>query len=123
MVLREAAMLLATDRRLFGPCFGTAQMLALATNENLAERRDAFVARFGRLRDTLGAALPPHLLEAMLEPAGTMPAARWRQPQGLTTGTLNPSKCLRLRVANVARWDWAMPAIWVSRMSTGRPAN
>lgn len=68
MVLREAALLLATDRRLFGPGFGTAEVLALATNEDLAERGDAFVARFGRLQDTLGAALLPRLLE----PAGTV---------------------------------------------------
>ena len=72
VVVREAALLLATDRRLFGPGFGTAEVLALAANEDLAERVDAFVARFGHLQDTLGAALLPRLLEALLEPAGTV---------------------------------------------------
>ncbi len=72
VVLRQAALLLATDRRLFGPGFGATDVLALATNEDLAERVDAFVARFGRLQDTLGAALLPRLLDALLEPAGTV---------------------------------------------------
>ena len=39
---------------------------------DLAERVDAFVARFGRLQDTLPGALLPRLLEAALEPAGTV---------------------------------------------------
>ena len=38
----------------------------------LAERVDAFVARFGRVQDTLGTALLPRWLEASLEPVGTV---------------------------------------------------
>ena len=46
-------------------------MLTLAANPDLAERVDAFVARFGRLQDTLAGGLLPRLLEAMLEPVGS----------------------------------------------------
>jgi hypothetical protein len=41
--------------------------------------------------------------------------------QGFTTGTESSSKCRVLRVARMARRASAMPAIWVSRKSTGRP--
>jgi len=43
--------------------------------------------------------------------------------QGSTTGTFRSEKCRTLRVAIVARRASAMPAICVSRMSTGRPAR
>jgi len=45
------------------------------------------------------------------------------QAQGLSTGIVNPSKCRRFRVAKVARCACAMPAIWVSRISTIRPVR
>ena len=44
----------------------------LQGNADLAERVDAFVARFGRLQDRLDAALLPQLLEALLEPTGSV---------------------------------------------------
>lgn len=72
VVLREAAHLSQTDLRLFGPGFGLAEAAGLQGNVDLAERVDAFVARFGRLQDTLGAALLPRLLEALLEPTGSV---------------------------------------------------
>jgi hypothetical protein len=72
VVLKEAAHLSATDNRLFSRGLGTAEVLGLAADEDLAERVDAFVARFGRLQDTLGAALLPRLLDALLEPTGTV---------------------------------------------------
>lgn len=40
----------------------------LPLDPDLAERVDAFVARFGRLQDTLAGALLPRLLESQLEP-------------------------------------------------------
>jgi hypothetical protein len=72
VVSREANHLAQTDRRLFGPGFGQPEAASLQGNVDLAERVDAFVARFGRLQDTLGAALLPRLLEALLEPTGSV---------------------------------------------------
>jgi hypothetical protein len=72
VVMREAHHLTQTDLRLFGPGFGQPEAESLQTNVDLAERVDAFVARFGRLQDTLGAALLPRLLEALLEPTGSV---------------------------------------------------
>ncbi len=60
---REAQHLAQIDQRLFGPGFGIADP---------GERVDAFVARFGRLQDALAGALLPRLLEALLEPVGSV---------------------------------------------------
>lgn len=72
VVVREARYLAQTDARLFGAGFGLNDIAALPSNAELGERVDAFVARFGRLQDTLGAALLPQLLGALLEPSGTV---------------------------------------------------
>jgi hypothetical protein len=72
VVTREADYLAQTDRRLFSCEFGLAEVASLPQTPDLAERVDAFVARFGRLQDTLAGALLPRLLEALLEPAGTV---------------------------------------------------
>lgn len=72
VVTREAQYLAQTDRRLFGPGFGIAEVTSLASAPDLAERVDAFVARFGRLQDTLAGALLPRLLELSLEPVGSV---------------------------------------------------
>lgn len=72
VVQREAQYLNQTDRRLFAGEFGLAQVASLPNEPELAERVDAFVARFGRLQDTLGTALLPRLLEALLEPVGSV---------------------------------------------------
>ena len=71
VVTRESHDLAQTDQRLFARSFGAAEVLTLAANPDLAERVDAFVARFGRLQDTLAGGLLPRLLEAMLEPVGS----------------------------------------------------
>ena len=71
VVTRESHYLAQTDQRLFARAFGAAEVLTLAANPDLAERVDAFVARFGRLQDTLAGGLLPRLLEAMLEPVGS----------------------------------------------------
>jgi len=71
VVTREAHDLAQTDHRLFTPAFGAAEVLTLAANPDLAERVDAFVARFGRLQDTLAGGLLSRLPEAMLEPVGS----------------------------------------------------
>ena len=72
VVTRESTHLQQTDLRLFGPGFGQPEAASLQGNVELAERVDAFVARFGRLQDTLGAALLPRLLEALLESTGSV---------------------------------------------------
>jgi hypothetical protein len=43
---------------------------SLKSDQDLAERVEAFVARFGRLQDTLGDKLLPRLLEWLAEPIG-----------------------------------------------------
>lgn len=72
VVAREAQYLAQTDQRLFGAGFGLAEVTNLANTPELAERVDAFVARFGRLQDTLAGALLPRLLEVLLEPVGSV---------------------------------------------------
>jgi len=66
----EAAHLRLTDARLFSQPFLPERAQALNSNMDEAERVDAFVARFGRLQDTLGDKLLPTLLRALAEPVG-----------------------------------------------------
>lgn len=72
VVTREASYLSQTDGRLFAKGFGLDEVASLPDSPDLAERVDAFVARFGRLQDTLAGALLPRLLEALLEPVGSV---------------------------------------------------
>lgn len=66
IVLKEASYLRETDRLLFATGLLSAQELSeLTPNSALAERMDAFVARFGRLQDTLGDKLLPALLKVL----------------------------------------------------------
>ena len=53
-VLAEAAMLRITDGRLLAEPMAADRAASLRHDIDLAERVDAFVARFGRLQDTLG---------------------------------------------------------------------
>jgi len=69
-VLAEARHLQLTDQRLFAKAMTPARAALLATDIDLAERTDAFVARFGRLQDTLGDKLLPALLDWLAEPLG-----------------------------------------------------
>lgn len=72
VVMRKASCLSQTDARLFAQEFGLDDVSSLPDNPELAERVDAFVARFGRLQDTLASALLPRLLEALLEPVDSV---------------------------------------------------
>jgi hypothetical protein len=72
VVTREASYLSQTNGRLFANVFGPAEVAGLPDNPDLGERVDAFVSRFGRLQDTLAGALLPRLLEALLEPVGSV---------------------------------------------------
>ena len=58
-VLAEAALLQITDGRLFAETMDAQRAGTLRDNVALAERVDAFVARFGRLQDTIGDKLLP----------------------------------------------------------------
>lgn len=64
LVEREIARLETTDRRLFAQPFTVERACSLAEDEDLAERVEAFVSRFGRLQDTVGDKLLPAYLAA-----------------------------------------------------------
>lgn len=68
---RECRDLQNTDRRLFATAFTAEQAQRLDVDHDLAERVEAFVARFGRLQDTLGDKLLPQLLRALQEKPGS----------------------------------------------------
>lgn len=72
LVEREIHHLLATDSRLFHHPFTPDRVAALAADDAEAERVDAFVARFGRLQDTVGDKLLPHLLRWLGHTPGPM---------------------------------------------------
>lgn len=68
---RKCPHLLDTDKRLFGNLFTTVEEARkIAADPILTERLDAFVARFGRLQDTVGDKLLPALLTALAENPG-----------------------------------------------------
>lgn len=72
VVGRERTHLLATDQRIFTMPFSMERAQKLDTDVELAERVEAFVARFSRLQDTLGDKLLPALLRALGEPLGAV---------------------------------------------------
>jgi hypothetical protein len=67
---KECTHLLGTDQRLFGNLFTIEEAQKIETDPLLAERLDAFVARFGRLQDTVGDKFLPTLLSALGETPG-----------------------------------------------------
>ena len=69
-VLAEAALLQITDGRLFAQTMDAQRATTLREDIDLAERVDAFVARFGRLQDTVGDKLLPAVLAWLAEPIG-----------------------------------------------------
>jgi hypothetical protein len=69
-VMAEARHLAATDARLFSEPMNEARVADLRLDIDLSERADAFVARFGRLQDTLADKLLPTLLQWLAEPLG-----------------------------------------------------
>lgn len=64
---REGRHLTSTSRRLFSKTIDTDWVRALDSDPEESERLDAFVARFGRLQDTIGNRLIPALLRQLLE--------------------------------------------------------
>lgn len=69
-VCREGRHLLITAERLFSQRIDEAWVAKLGENVELAERLDAFTARFGRMQDTLGDKLIPELRRVLLESPG-----------------------------------------------------
>ena len=69
-VLAEAALLQITDGRLFAVPMDAARAASLRHDIDLAERVDAFAARFGRLQDTVADKLLPGVLNWLAEPLG-----------------------------------------------------
>ena len=72
VVMLEARYLAQTDGRLFARPLVVEDIDRLPLDADLSERVDAFVARFGRLQDTLAGTLLPRLLESLLEPQGSV---------------------------------------------------
>ncbi|QOJ23076.1 MAG: hypothetical protein HRU78_04975 [Gammaproteobacteria bacterium] len=71
IVRREGVLLLKTDARLFAAELDAAWVGRLENDDDLAERLDAFVSRFGRMQDTVGDKLIPTLLKSMAEKPGS----------------------------------------------------
>jgi len=69
-VLAESEHLQTTDGRLFALPMTPERAASLRSDIDLAERMDAFVARFGRLQDTVADRLLPELLDWLAEPVG-----------------------------------------------------
>ncbi len=67
----EAEHLQGTDGKLFAVPFTAERAATLRDDADLAERLDAFVARFARLQDTAGDKLLPALLTRVGEPVGS----------------------------------------------------
>lgn len=66
-VSRESGHLQTTTERLFVDAINVAWVDSLEDDVGLSERLDAFVARFGRLQDTLADKLVPELIRQLAE--------------------------------------------------------
>lgn len=69
-VTKEGSHLLGTHARLFVETIDAAWVQQLDDRPEVAERLDAFVARFGRMQDTIGDKLIPELLRSLFETPG-----------------------------------------------------
>jgi hypothetical protein len=70
VVRAEASLLETTNSRLFARAMTANRAASLRSDADLAERVDAFVARFGRLQDTIADKLLPAVLAWLAEPVG-----------------------------------------------------
>jgi hypothetical protein len=71
IVRREGESLLKTDQRLFSASIDAIWVKGLEGEEDMAERLEAFVSRFGRMQDTMGDKLLPSLLRSLAEKTGS----------------------------------------------------
>ena len=83
--------MLKTDVRLFTSTIDANWVRQLEYDDDLSERLDAFVSRFGRMQDTLGNKLLPSLLRLLAE-----------KPES-TLDNLNKAEKLGL-LASVMQW-------------------
>jgi hypothetical protein len=72
VIRKEIMHLSRTDIRLFTTALKPEDVRELESNEELAERIEAFVGRFGRLQDTLGDKMLPNLLTVLGERPASM---------------------------------------------------
>jgi len=97
-VCREGEHLLGTDGRLFRQSIDAAWVEALQAQPELAERVDAFVARFGLMQDTIGDKLIPELRRQMLEtPQSALDNLNRMEKLGLMASTLDWVEARNLR--------------------------
>ena len=95
---KEAMLLEGTVQRLFIESINNEWVKALEHAPELAERVDAFVARFGRLQDTIGDKLIPELRRQMLEtPAAALDNLNRMEKLGLLTSVVDWVEARNLR--------------------------
>ena len=68
---KEQKHLLLTTERLFAETIDADWVASLEERPDVAERLDAFVARFGRMQDTIGEKLIPAVMTHLLETPGS----------------------------------------------------
>jgi uncharacterized protein with HEPN domain len=95
---KETAYLLETTKRLSQENINKIWVEQLEKKPDLAERIDAFVARFGRLQDHLGDKLTPELLRQMLEvPSSAIDNLNKMEKLGLLSSMLDWVEARNLR--------------------------
>jgi hypothetical protein len=95
---KEAILLVGTVQRLFIKPINSKWVESLEEAPVLAERVDAFVARFGRLQDTLGDKLIPELRRQMLEtPAAALDNLNRMEKLGLLSSVVDWVEARNLR--------------------------
>ena len=108
IVCREGRHLLGTAERLFHGTVDGAWVEGLEQDAELAERVDAFVARFGRMQDSIGDKLVPELRRQMLEtPAAALDNLNRMEKLGLLPSVLDWVEARNLRdlLAQDDLWD------------------
>ena len=97
-VSREGRRVLGTAERLFRGTVDGAWVEGLEQDAELAERVDAFVARFGRMQDSIGDKLIPELRRQMLEtPAAALDNLNRMEKLGLLPSVLDWVEARNLR--------------------------
>jgi uncharacterized protein with HEPN domain len=95
---KEVKYLKQTTQRLSVEAIDTSWVTQLDEKPELAERIDAFVARFGRLQDNLGDKLVPEILRQILEiPKAAIDNLNKMEKLGLLTSVLDWVEARNLR--------------------------
>ena len=97
-VEREGRHLLGTTRRLLSADVDAAWVERLEEDQEMAERVDAFGARFSRMQDTIGDKLVPELRRQMLEtPGAALDNLNRMEKLGLLTSVVDWVEARNLR--------------------------